>query len=204
MKEKRFAPRGENVLRLAQEAAAELGHGYVGCEHILLGILRDGGVAERALGEAGVTERMVRDLIVRAVGRGMATGDEELTLTPRARSAMEIAVNEANRAGDLIDAEHILLGILRDGGNMAVRILATAGVDPRQLYNNIRRLIAIGSYRGTRHRKNLPVRGQRTRTNARTRKGSKKTVGAIRDRTERKTAASAAAAKLEGKPAAKK
>ncbi len=142
MKEKRFAPRGENVLRLAQEAAAELGHGYVGCEHILLGILRDGGVAERALGEAGVTERMVRDLIVRAVGRGMATGDEELTLTPRARSAMEIAVNEANRAGDLIDAEHILLGILRDGGNMAVRILATAGVDPRQLYNNIRRLMS--------------------------------------------------------------
>lgn len=65
----------------------------------------------------------------------------------------------------------------------------------RQLAQNIRRLIAIGSYRGTRHRKNLPCRGQRTRTNARTRKGSKKTVGAIRDRTERKTAASAAEAK---------
>ena len=73
----------------------------------------------------------------------------------------------------------------------------------RQLANNIRRLIAIGSYRGTRHRKNLPVRGQRTRTNARTRKGSKKTVGAIRDKTERKVAASAAAAKAEGKPAPK-
>lgn len=65
----------------------------------------------------------------------------------------------------------------------------------RQVANNIRRLIAIGSYRGTRHKKNLPARGQRTRTNARTRKGSKKTVGAIRDRTERKTAASAAEAK---------
>jgi small subunit ribosomal protein S13 len=69
----------------------------------------------------------------------------------------------------------------------------------RQIAQNIRRLIAIGSYRGTRHRKNLPVRGQRTRTNARTRKGSKKTVGAIRDRTERKTAASAAEAKAAGK-----
>ena len=65
----------------------------------------------------------------------------------------------------------------------------------RQVANNIRRLIAIGSYRGLRHRKNLPVRGQRTRTNARTHKGSKKTVGAIRDRTERRTAASAAEAK---------
>ena len=143
MSEKRFAPRGENILRLAQEAATELGHGYIGCEHILLGILRDGGgVAARALGEAGVTERMVRDLIVRAVGRGMANS-EELSLTPRARSAMELAVNEASRAGGaLIDAEHILLGILRDGGNMAVRILATAGVDPRQLYNNVRRLMS--------------------------------------------------------------
>ena len=71
----------------------------------------------------------------------------------------------------------------------------------RQVAQNIRRLIAIGSYRGSRHKKNLPVRGQRTRTNARTRKGSKKTVGAIRDRTERKTAASAAEAKAAGKPA---
>ncbi|MFA6815650.1 MAG: 30S ribosomal protein S13 [Lentisphaeria bacterium] len=56
----------------------------------------------------------------------------------------------------------------------------------RQVAQNIRRLIAVGSYRGIRHRRNLPVRGQRTKTNARTRKGSKKTVGAIRDRTERK------------------
>ena len=59
----------------------------------------------------------------------------------------------------------------------------------RQVAQNIRRLIAIGSYRGTRHRRGLPVRGQRTQTNARTRKGAKKTVGAIRDRASRKAAA---------------
>ncbi|NMA43993.1 MAG: 30S ribosomal protein S13 [Oligosphaeraceae bacterium] len=58
----------------------------------------------------------------------------------------------------------------------------------RQMAQNIRRLIAIGSYRGLRHRRNLPVRGQRTRTNARTRKGSKKTIGAIRDKSARKQA----------------
>ena len=143
MSEKRFTPRGENVLRLAQEAAAELGHGYVGCEHILLAILRDGGgVACRALAEAGLTEHMVRNLIVRAVGRGMS-GDPAQGLTPRARSAVELAVNEAARANSpLIDSEHLLLGMLRDGGNMAVRILATAGADPRQLYNNVRRLMS--------------------------------------------------------------
>ena len=144
MSEKRFTPRGENVLRLAQEAAGDLGHGYVGCEHILLGILRDGGgVAYRALTEAGLNERMVSDLIVRAVGRGMSGSDPAQGLTPRARSAVELAVNEAMRANSqFIDSEHLLLGLLRDGGNMAVRILATAGVDPRKLYNNVRRLIS--------------------------------------------------------------
>jgi ATP-dependent Clp protease ATP-binding subunit ClpC len=86
---------------------------------------------------------MVTDLIVRAVGRGMAGGDPEQGLTPRARSAVELAANEAGRAyAPLIDSEHLLLGLLRDGGNMAVRILATAGVDPRRLYNNVRRLMS--------------------------------------------------------------
>lgn len=50
----------------------------------------------------------------------------------------------------------------------------------REVQMNIKRLIDIGSYRGLRHRRGLPVRGQRTRTNARTRKGPKKTVGVRR------------------------
>lgn len=55
----------------------------------------------------------------------------------------------------------------------------------REVSQNIRRLISIGSYRGLRHRRGLPTRGQRTSTNARTRKGPKRTVGAIRDKTAR-------------------
>ena len=53
----------------------------------------------------------------------------------------------------------------------------------REVSGNIKRLIEIGCYRGTRHQKSLPVRGQRTRTNARTRKGVKKTVGIMRGKT---------------------
>ncbi|NLJ38248.1 MAG: 30S ribosomal protein S13 [Candidatus Atribacteria bacterium] len=49
-----------------------------------------------------------------------------------------------------------------------------------QISQNIKRLISIGTYRGIRHRRGLPVRGQRTRTNARSRKGSKRTVGVSR------------------------
>lgn len=69
----------------------------------------------------------------------------------------------------------------------------------RELVTNIRRLQVINCYRGMRHKKGLPCRGQRTRTNARTRKGKKITVGAIRDKTQRRVAASDAAAKAAGK-----
>jgi small subunit ribosomal protein S13 len=58
----------------------------------------------------------------------------------------------------------------------------------REVSGNIRRLVAINCYRGTRHRKGLPVRGQRTRTNARTRKGPRKTVGAVRGKEARSAA----------------
>ena len=55
----------------------------------------------------------------------------------------------------------------------------------REISANVRRLISIGSYRGRRHRAGLPVRGQRTKTNARTRKGAKRTVGVIRGKEAR-------------------
>jgi small subunit ribosomal protein S13 len=56
----------------------------------------------------------------------------------------------------------------------------------REISVNIKRLVDIGTYRGTRHRKGLPVRGQRTRTNSRTRKGPRKTVGSGRKKEDKK------------------
>jgi len=138
MAEQKFTPRAENVLRLAQETALELGHGYVGCEHILLGLLReDGSAACRALGEAGVTEEQLREQLVRTVGHGLSGSLPSQGLTPRARSAVEMAVAEAMRIG----TEHLLLGLLRDGGNMAVRLLAAVGADPKRLYAAVVRRI---------------------------------------------------------------
>lgn len=58
----------------------------------------------------------------------------------------------------------------------------------RTLAADIRRLQQINCYRGIRHRRSLPVRGQRTKTNAHTRKGKKVTIGAIRDKTQRRLA----------------
>ena len=58
--ENQFTPRAEEALRLAQEAAEEMGHGYVGCEHILLGLMREeDGIAHRVMQEYGMTEDMI-------------------------------------------------------------------------------------------------------------------------------------------------
>ena len=71
----------------------------------------------------------------------------------------KLTEDEVNRLRELIDREHKVEGGLRKEVNL-----------------NIKRLIDIGSYRGLRHRYNLPVKGQRTRTNARTKRGARKTV----------------------------
>ena len=73
----------------------------------------------------------------------------------------------------------------------------------RDIAMDIRRLVEIGAYRGIRHKKSLPVRGQRTRTNARTRKGPKKTVGVRRKAASSGAAAVPAAASAAPAPAPK-
>lgn len=78
-------------------------------------------------------------------------------------------VNPDTRVSDLSEDE---VAKLREG----VQQFRVEGELRREVQMNIKRLIEIGSYRGLRHRRNLPVHGQRTKTNARTRKGPKKTV----------------------------
>ncbi len=71
----------------------------------------------------------------------------------------DLTEEEVNRLREIIDREYMVEGELK-----------------KEVNQNIKRLMEIGSYRGMRHRYNLPVRGQNTRTNARTRRGSRKTV----------------------------
>ena len=81
----------------------------------------------------------------------------------------QTGVNPDTRVKDLSDADEQKL---RD----AIDSYTVEGDLRRENAMNIKRLVEIGSYRGVRHRKGLPVRGQRTKTNARTRKGPKKTI----------------------------
>ena len=82
--------------------------------------------------------------------------DIDAVLPPRMN---ELTETQVDRIREIVDKEYIAEGDLR-----------------REVTQNIRRLIEIGSYRGLRHRRGLPVHGQRTRTNARTRKGPRRTV----------------------------
>ena len=131
MNENKFTPTAEEALRLAQEAAGELGHGYVGTEHLLLGLMReDEGMAHTVLTEAGLTDDLLTEMVRKSVGAGLPGGNPAQGLTPRAKHVVEIAMEDSIRGGyAYIGTEHLLAGILREGNNMAVRILQSAGVD---------------------------------------------------------------------------
>ena len=136
MNENKFTPGAEEALRLSQEAAGELGHGYVGTEHLLLGLIRENeGIAHTVLTEAGLTDDMIVEIIKTSVGAGLPGGNPAQGLTPRAKRVVEIAMEDSIRGGyNYVGTEHLLAGILREGNNMAVRILRTAGVDAKPLY----------------------------------------------------------------------
>ena len=135
MYENRFTPRAQSALRLAQEAAEELGHSYVGSEHLLLGLIREeGGAAHRCLAGQSVTAEKTRETIAGIVGTGLPGLAPPQGLTPRAKRVIENAVGESNRfGGGYVGTEHLLLGILRESGTMAMRVLSAMGTDPRKL-----------------------------------------------------------------------
>ncbi|MDE7243188.1 MAG: ATP-dependent Clp protease ATP-binding subunit [Oscillospiraceae bacterium] len=135
MYDNRFTPRAQNALRLAQESAEELGHSYVGSEHLLLGLLgEEDGAAHRCLTEQAVTRERARDVIIRIIGAGLPGLAPPQGLTPRAKRVIENAVGESVRTGSgYVGTEHLLLGILRENGTMAVRVLQTLGADPKKL-----------------------------------------------------------------------
>ena len=135
MSDTRFTQRAQAALRLAQESAAELGHGYVGSEHLLLGLAREGqGVAAKVLQAAGLEPEGLKQGVADLVGRGAPGGLPSQGLTPRCKKIIELALSEAVRLDHhYVGTEHLLLGILREGDGVAVRVLSAAGVEARRL-----------------------------------------------------------------------
>lgn len=126
----RFTERARKVLVLAQQEAMRLGHGYLGTEHLLLGLLSEGeGVAARALGSLNINVDAVRAQVENTIGRGDGSGGEA-AYTPRAKKVIELAVEEAQALGhNYIGTEHLLLGLIREGEGVAAQILTGMGAD---------------------------------------------------------------------------
>ena len=141
MDENKFSPRAMRALELAEQSAVDLGHSYIGSEHLLLGLIREEeGIAHRVLTEQGLTEAMVRQILVTSVGRGAPGAKPSQGLTPRAKHVIECAVDEAMRGGfSYVGTEHLLVGLLRDGRNMGVRILRAAGLSPQAVFEAVQR-----------------------------------------------------------------
>jgi small subunit ribosomal protein S13 len=114
-------------------------------------------------------EKRVEVALTYIYGIGLSSSQKILkqtSINPDTR-VRDLTEEQVNRLREVIDRTHKVEGDLR-----------------REVALNIKRLIEIGSYRGLRHRRNLPVRGQRTKTNARQRRGPKKTVGARKKTTK--------------------
>jgi ATP-dependent Clp protease ATP-binding subunit ClpA len=127
----KFTNRARIVMTLAQDEAQRLGHNYMGTEHLLLGLVREGeGVAAVALRELGVSLEDVRAAVLHIIGHGDRIVMGEIGLTPRAKKVIQLAVDEARRMGHhYMGTEHLLLGLLREGEGIAAGVLASLGVN---------------------------------------------------------------------------
>ena len=134
-----FTEKANRAINLAMEAAQELGHTYIGSEHLLLGLLREGsGTACELLNSKGVTDDKIANMIAETVGKGSRTSLSPDDFTPRGKHILELAMAAARGMQEgYVGTEHILLAILEEGQSYAVRFLEELGVDPRELASRI-------------------------------------------------------------------
>ena len=134
----RFTARARKAIEQAYEASRELGHSYVGTEHLLLGLMREGeGLACRCMRRRGLEAVAVTELVTSAAGRG-TPGPPAQGLTPKAKRCIELACSDASRLGHhFVGTEHLLMGILRQADCAGARAVEEAGVDPNDLYSDV-------------------------------------------------------------------
>ena len=140
----KFTNSAEKALELAGDLAIELGHNYIGTEHILYGLAKEeSGVASQVLSLQEVTPEKIAEEIESLIGKGEELPDEtEVGFTPRSKRVIENAFMEARKLGsEYIGTEHLLIGIMREGDSVAVRIMMDLNINPQKLYNEIIKVI---------------------------------------------------------------
>ena len=138
----RFTDDAQRVLSFAQEAALELGHDYVGTEHVLIGLIKvKNGVAAKALNELGLSAETIIEDVEEHIGRGNKKASS-VYMTPRVKHVLELAVEVANHMNhNDVGTEHILLGLLSDGGGVAVGLLRNHNIRANDIVDTIRTIL---------------------------------------------------------------
>ena len=140
----KFTNRAEKAIQIANDIANDFGHNYIGTEHLLYGLSKEGtGVASKVLENQGVVPEKIEAEIEELIG-SVPKLSEETTIgfTPRTKRVIENSYREARKLGsEFIGTEHILIGIMLEGDSIAVRILMDLDVNPQKLYNEIVKVI---------------------------------------------------------------
>ncbi len=125
----RFTEKAKKVLTLAQDEAEKSHHSYIGTEHLLLGLLREGdGLAAKVLANLGVEIDKVRSTIESVLGRNERVIVQQIIPTSRVKKVIEIAFEEAKRMNNTyVGTEHLLLGLLIEGEGIAAHVLEDLG-----------------------------------------------------------------------------
>jgi hypothetical protein len=139
----RFTDRARRVVVLAQEEARMLNHDYIGTEHLLLGLIREGeGAAAKALESLGISLEAVRQQVEEIISRGQQAPSGHIPFTPRAKKALELSLREALQLGhNYIGTEHLLLGLIREGEGVAAQVLVKLGADLNRVRQQVIQLL---------------------------------------------------------------
>ena len=161
----RFTQKSKKVIELSLECAREFGHNRVDSEHLLLGLSKEGdGVASRVLLKLGITPKYIEGKIIEKKGI-IPIMPIDLVLSPRSEEILEISGIFADKfKSEYIETEHILLGILQQGENLAVNILKEAGIDDKSIVELIIDTVGLDSV--TTNKENKPNYPTRTQTSS--------------------------------------
>ena len=135
-----FTIQAQRALQLAIELAEECHHQYIGTEHILLGLVREGtAVAGKVLKANNVTEDKIMEMIAKFISTdGKLSVADPSGYTPSAKRVLEQAMQESKESGSrLVGTEHLLLAILKDGNCVASRIITTLGASTQKIYSQL-------------------------------------------------------------------
>ena len=147
----RFTDRARRVVVFAQEEARGLNHNWIGTEHLLLAVIREGhGVGAKALESMQISLDAARQQVESIIGRGQnPVGDVPIPFTPRAKKVLELSLREALQLGhDYIGTEHILLGLIREGDGVAAQVLVKMGADLNRVRQQV--IQVLHGHPGTR------------------------------------------------------